>query len=271
MGCLPWDIEVDPSCCPGWLDIAEPIRTMALALAADQMWALSGRRFALCEVCVRPCKAFCITCGPTWQRPGMWGVRQGWGPYVNSDGQWFNCGCGCGAGSCCKASCAVYLDPLPVDPSQPLIVKVDGVVQDPASYQVINGKILIRAPGAGCWPDCNDLSLPDTEVGTWSADYFYGLRPPKAGLRVGGILACEIAKQCAGLKCRLPSNVTQLTRDGVSLTLDPKAFIDVGLTALPEVNAWIRQVNPYGLAQPGDVWSVDTEPPYQVTWPASTC
>lgn len=269
MGCLPWNIQVDPNCCPGWTELPESIRDQALALAADQLWALSGRRFQTCEVCIRPCKTFCICCGNTYQRPGMWGVRQGWGPYVNPQGQWVDCGCAC-ASSCCKAACAVFLDPGPADPDQPITVTIDGIVQPTDSYLVLNGNILVRRADFGCWPQCNDLTVPAADGG-WSIAYHYGLRPPAAGLRVGAILACEIAKQCAGLKCRLPSNVTQLSRDGVSLTLDPKAFIDTGLTFLPEVNAWLRQVNPYGLFQPGDVWSPDTEAPYQVTWPGRTC
>lgn len=270
MTCRPWNIQVDPNCCPGWTELPEAIRTQALAIAADQMWALSGRRFGLCEVCIRPCKTFCLCCGPKWQRPGMWGVRQGWAPYLNSEGMWSNCGCAC-SGGCCKASCAVFLDPSPLDATETPVLTIDGVVQAADSFQVLNGQLLVRSADAGCFPECNDLSAPDTEPGTWSFRYLTGLRPPASGLRAAAILACEIAKQCAGKKCRLPTNTTQLSRDGVSITLDPKAFIGAGLTYLPEVNAWLRQVNPYGLSQPGDVWSPDTEAPYQVTYPTGVC
>lgn len=274
VGCVPWDIEIDPTCCPEWTTLSEQVRADALEIATDTLWALSGRRFGFCEATIRPCKAFCLCCGPKWQIPGAWGVWGGaaalWGaggfyPYVNDEGQWVNCGCGC-EGSCCTAACAVYLDPAPA--ANILAVTVDGVVQPFDSYQVLDGRILVRSKAAGCWPTCNNLALPITQPGTWGIQYLWGLKPPKAALRHAASLACEIAKGCSGMKCRLPRNVTQLSRDGVSITLDPKEFIDAGLTGLPEVDAWLRQVNPSGLHEPGWVVSPDTMPPYQVTWPS---
>lgn len=204
-------------------------------------------------------------------RPGWWGLRTGpRGPYGNVGGLSANSGgCGCGCGTGCQSSCAVRLDPAPV--IDITSVKIDGVVQPPSTYQVIDGNLLVRSPAAGCWPTCNDLSAPDTAPGTWSATYQYGHPPTKTAMEMASIYACEIAKYCVNRRCRLTGKITSLTRDGVSIDLDPMAFIDNGLTGLPEIDLWLRMVNPHALAQPSQVWTPETLPPRQVTWPAAIC
>jgi hypothetical protein len=269
MSCEAWPIVVDPTCCPEWPDFPAAVQQRAIALATETIWALSGRQFGICTACVRPCKAFCFSCGTGCMRPGQWGQIPGWGrPYVNGAGQWTSCGCGCGAGSSCKAACAVYLDPAPVN--EIVSVKINGAAV-PGGFMVLDGNILVRAAGAGCWPECNDLASADTAAGTWSVTYTYGIKPTATALYMAAIFACEAAKLCAGLKCRLSGPITQVTRDGVSITLDPKQFIDAGLTSIPEIDRWLRAINPYGLAQRGEIWSPDTQPLRQVTWPSNVC
>lgn len=136
---------------------------------------------------------------------------------------------------------------------------------------VLDGNILVRSAGAGCWPECNDLASPDTQGGTWSVTYSYGIKPSVTALEMAAVFACEVAKLCAGVKCRLSGPITSVNRDGVSITLDPKAFIDFGLTGLPEVDRWLRVINPHGLAQRGEIWSPDSKPLRQVTWPSNVC
>lgn len=268
VACDPWPIVPDPECCPDWEQLPASARARGIRIATETIWALSGRQYQVCTACIRPCKAFCLCCGDNYMPPGYWGIRTGWGPYVNGEGRWVNCGCGCGGG-CCKAACAVRLDPGPA--IDILSVKIGGVVVPPNTYRVLDGNLLVRSAEAGCWPECNDLASPDTAAGTWSVTYSYGNKPSAVALDMAAILACEVAKLCANRKCRLSGRITQVTRDGVSVTLDPKAFIDSGLTSLPEIDQWLRVVNPYGLASQSQVWSPDTLPPKQVTWPAATC
>jgi len=265
--CDPWPIVIDADCCPDWDQLSPTARARGVRIATETIWALSGRRYQICTACVRPCRSLCLRCGDQYTPPGYWGLRHS--PYGNLNGSFSGCGCGCDVGASCKAACAVRLDPAPV--INMLSVKVDGVVVPSGSYQVIDGNLLVRAPGAGCWPRCNDLALPDTAAGTWSATYSWGNSPSAVALDMASILACEIGKFCANRKCRLSGRITQLSRDGVSITLDPKQFIDAGLTGLPEVDQWLRVVNPHGLAQASEVWSPDTLPPRQVTWPLATC
>lgn len=71
--------------------------------------------------------------------------------------------------------------------------------------------------------------------------------PPGAGERVG-ILARERYLQCVGdSRCRLPRNATSVTRQGVSVQMPtPQEIIDSGSTGLPEVDLWVRALNPGG-------------------------
>lgn len=278
MTCAPWPIVIDETCCPEWDSLPEAARARGLRIATEVIWALSGRQFQVCTACIRPCETFCLCCtGQKYMPPGWWGLGKGggvgggtgwWGPYVNGAGQWENCGCGC-AGGCCKAACAVRLDPAPA--VSITSVKIGGVAQPLDSFQVLDGNLLVRSAQAGCWPTCNDLSSPDTAAGTWSVTYQWGTAPTLTGLDMAAIFACEAAKFCANRKCRLTGRITSLSRDGVSIDLDPKAFFDNGLTGLIEVDSWLRVVNPHGLAQPSQVWSPETMPPRQVTWPLSRC
>lgn len=267
MACDPWPIVIDPECCPDWATLPVAARDRGIRIATEIIWALSGRQFQICTACVRPCKTYCMSCGDSFKRAGEWGVFYRFGNQATSAG----CGCECGnIGGCgCKSTCAVRLDPAPVIAI--LEVRIGGAVIPSGEYQVIDGHILVRDPAKGCWPKCNDLGSPNSVSGTWSVTYSYGTKASAVALDMAAILACEIAKHCMNLKCRLTGRITQLSRDGVSITLDPKAFIDEGLTSLPEIDQWLRAVNPYGLAQRGEVWSPDFQPLRQVTWPAATC
>lgn len=260
-----WPVVVDNDCCPDWASLPEAQRSRALRLATETIWALTGRQWNVCRTCVRPCESVCLSCGTGVNPPGWWGIKNPWNTYGNS-----GCGCGCATtGNCCKSSCAVRLDPAPVvDIFQ---VVVGGVVVPSDSYHVVDGNLLIKKPGTGCWPKCNDLGSPAGSPGAWSVDYSWGTVPPQTALDMAAILACELGKLCANKKCRLNGKITSLSRDGVSIELDPKAFIDVGLTGLPEVDTWIRQVNPFKLAARSEVWSPDVQRNRTVTWPSGVC
>lgn len=78
--------------------------------------------------------------------------------------------------------------------------------------------------------------------------------PPGAAQHVG-TLARERYLQCIGdNRCRLPRNTTSVTRQGVSVQLaSPQEIIDSGFTGLPEVDTWIRALNPGGDAMVSEV------------------
>lgn len=96
------------------------------------------------------------------------------------------------------------------------------------------------------WADCGD---PDTMC----VEVVIGAAPDAWALAVHAELTCELLKACNGEDCRIPTNATQVTGQGISITLSPtelKQFI-------PSVAGWVAAVNPANKTQPSKVWSPD--------------
>ncbi|WP_345410326.1 hypothetical protein [Nonomuraea salmonea] len=185
------------------------------------------------------------------------------------DGRWYN-GCGTCVTACsCGPMCEIVL-PGPVDS----IVRVmqDGVELPADAYRVDGHRTLVRTDGE-CWPDCQDLSAPPTEPGTLAVTYRQGVPVPPGGIAAASSYACELVKAvCPGQgmgACRLPARVQTISREGVTMSfVDPMDHLERGLTGLPEVDAWVRAVNPDRLAQASRVYSVDLMPARTTTWEA---
>lgn len=159
----------------------------------------------------------------------------------------------------------------PCDPSRVLLsgypvrqvteVKIDGVVldnTDDVAYGLYRWRWLVRKNDA-VWPACQNLSLDDTEEGTWSVSYTYGQDPPIAGQLAAIELACELYKACTGGECALPTGVTRVVRQGV--VIEKMAFAAWGLqdgiwkTGLTRVDAFLNNVNPSRLQRRPTIWS----------------
>lgn len=156
----------------------------------------------------------------------------------------------------------VVLGAYPV--TQVLSVKVDGNVQPVDSYELLHGRTLVRQRATADtalvgWPTCQDVTLPDTEVGTFSVDLLYGAQPPDGGVLAAQCLAAEIAKAASpGMTSRLPARVSNITREGISTAfVNTMDLIGQGYTGLPEVDLWLRAVNPAKLTRRARVWSPD--------------
>jgi hypothetical protein len=67
------------------------------------------------------------------------------------------------------------------------------------------------------------------------------------------VLAMEYARACSGGKCRLPTGVTSVVRQGVSYTVAAGAFPG-GVTGIREVDSFIALWNPDALRQTPKVW-----------------
>lgn len=239
---LRWPCETD-TVSPGMLESA--------ALAATEILdALTGYQFGLCTVTLRPCRDECGPGSPwpgeSWPRPALVG------------GQWFNMVCGdCTTGCSCTAVSTVRL-PAPVH--DVIEILIGGTPLEPGDWLLYDSSLLVRASGLS-WPDCNDLSLPDTEPGTWSITAEYGQPVPESGQWAAGELACEWLRGLAGEDCRIPANVTQLVRQGVTLSFpDITQALNDGLTGLGMVDRFVRAVNPHGLRTRSRTYSVDHPP-----------
>lgn len=227
----------------------------AVSMATETLWSLTGMRFGTCQITLRPCARDCHTAaffddfGPPWT-----GARSYPQPALIG-GQWFNLTCGGCAGACSCTTVSEALLPAPVHTI--VEVTVDGAVLPTTAYRVDNHRLLVRLDGE-TWPRCNNLSLADTEPGTWSVTATYGEAIPEGGALAMGELACEIAKAADGQDCRLPPGVQQLARQGVTISYpDIGELFAKGRTGLYLTDMFISTWNPGNLRQRSRVYRVD--------------
>lgn len=154
-------------------------------------------------------------------------------------------GCWCRSGCGCDASPYVLLDG-PVGRIDE--VRVNGEVLPATAYHVENGNRLVRTDG-GRWPSCIGWDFTVT--------YLQGYPVDIIGAHVGGILALEYLKAIRGERgCRLPDGIKTITRAGIAMEFNTEMFAG-GVTGIPEVDAWVRQWNPFGMVTRPRVYSVD--------------
>lgn len=237
----------------------------AVSMATEVLWSLSGQRFGICEVTLRPCRDECAqgfgTLSDWWAGVGIapftatGGPRPWW-----ADGVWHNVCGGCTSGcSCTQLQEAI----LPAPTREVLEVRLNGVVLNPDAYRVDENRRLVRTDG-GVWPYCQDMAKNDSEPGTWSVTITVGETVPTLARRAVADLAAEFAKDCAGEECRVPYDVTSLSRQGITLDFgNPNVEnIDslVRLLGLRTVRLFLATYNPGKLRQRGKVYDVNTMP-----------
>ena len=213
--------------------------------ASAALYQVSGRQFpGVCERTVRPARTSC-SCwsmpssgfGPYWWTGTVWGFGgpPGW---YNQRGDRLGC----------DPMSRVRLAGYPV--REILEVKIDGTVLpefDPGSgarnWRLDDWRWLTRmnTPAAAgvpmtpnFWPGCQDMSLDDTETGTFSIKYRWGSDVPDLGKSAAVEIANQLFLACGGSACTLPPGVTKVVRQGIE--------IDRGLLA-----NWIDQSKPTGL------------------------
>lgn len=232
-------------------------RNGAEDMAVAVLFALSGRQFGVCSTTVRPCRIeHSIGNGfGRWDRglyglDGFGGDYSGYGlvtSYVLSwegDMGWVNLPCGC-AGRCRVAGPRLIHLPGPAQSIES--ITVNGTVLDPSEYKLEQNR-LYRI--GGIWPG-QDLSRPEGEMGTWSVTYGRGIPVPAGVDMLTGQLALEMLNAATNAnKCRLPRNVTAVSRNGISYQVyDPTTFYAAGKTGLPEIDLWLMGVNPNHIMQ----------------------
>lgn len=236
-------------------------------VAAELLFGLTGQRFGpSCPVTVRPCRRQCADAYASFLYQG--GPYQRTGPFIPYmfRGQMFNASlCGCASDCHCGPElCEVYL-PGPV--YDIVSVDIDGVTIDPATYNILDGRYLVRrsdvaadADGGPCWPSCQDMSLPPGEPGTFTVVYRTGIPLPAMGVAALSELASHYIKGCDGCGCGIGTrnNLSRLSRQGVDLEFaDPQQILSDGRTGLPLVDLFIHTVNPSKLPQQMRVLSPD--------------
>jgi hypothetical protein len=239
--CVPF--EIDPACCTGWDELDPELQARATELAWSTLRVLTAGRVGNCPVTVRPCLSPpCDVCRDIWMMP------------LNRNGHWMNFACPVNKCSCARL-CEIVL-PGPV--VEVTAVEWGGEALPLSAFRIDNGNRLIRQDGE-CFPSCQRMDQPLGAPCTLGITYVPGVAPGPSGAWAAGVLACEFTKACTGAKCRLPSSVTSISRQGVSMEIDTGMFGN-GLTGIREVDAYILSVNPHALRTPSMVWSPDLEP-----------
>lgn len=232
-----------------------PVTGFAVAMATETLWALSGMRFGLCNVTLRPCRRECFT---TPFPPDGWAQWPWTGTYPQPaliGGSWFNLVCGSCPGTCSCTTVSEFVLPAPVH--EIIEIKIDGTPMASGAYRLDNNRIVVRTDG-GQWPFCNDLSLDDTEPGTWSVTATFGEVIPDGARLAMGQLVCEIIRAALGGDCKLPAGIQQLVRQGVTISYpDVGELFRQGRTGLYLVDMFLAAWNPYNLRQRSRVYRVD--------------
>jgi hypothetical protein len=244
--CSDWVTLEDVRACSRCSDegtVSDEAIESAIAQASEILFHLSGRQFSgECEGEVRPCARSSWYPIPQWWRNtfSRYGMNSNyssyWGICLSNHEPWRDGGCG----SISELKLGVEIL------REVTQVKIDGAVIPATDYRVDDYGYLVRIEPAGYgWPTCQDLRLPDTDPNTWSVQFTYGKDIPESGQRAAIDLACELALLCAGGDCRLPERITNISRQGISMTvLDPFDFLERGKVGIYSVDLFLRTFNP---------------------------
>lgn len=244
---------VDPACFDeDWEALDPTVKARAQALASTTLNRLTGYRVGGCPLTVRPCKKGCAGAWPSYYDRYAWSGSLGSFWPMNWSGVWIN-SCGCSTECSCTMLCTVTL-PAPVGAVYE--VAVDGMILPDTDYRVDGNSLVWTGTGDCPWPVCQDMSLPDTEPGTFSVTYLNSYPVDQLGAYACAVLAMEYARACAGDACRLPDGITAVVRQGVSFEITTGAFPG-GLTGIKEVDSYLALWNPEGIRQAPSVWSPD--------------
>jgi hypothetical protein len=214
----PWPVDAE-TCGLADLDPDSPVFASAVATASSIMTRLSAYTVGTCEAQIRPL-TLCREC-------------RSW---------------------CCGGADAIYL----VGPFSLNVWEVTTVSLGPDAYPTDSwrfdreDRMLYRVP-PDVWPTRDERwSAPGTGE-AFVVDAVIGVPPDDWALDVASRLVKELVLSCTGGKCRLPSNATSVTSQGVTVRLRD---IEVN-TFIPELAAWVNAVNPHGARLPGAVFSPD--------------
>lgn len=231
--CSPWVDAIDVAACCGLSEDCDGDAMAALAAVATEaslaLYEISGRIFTgLCESVVRPARQPC----------GCWGQSEsmGLGPWAwiggAYGGGWWTNECGDRIG--CTPTSYVRLAGYPV--RQITQILIDGVIIPQVAgldagdgihfggYRLDRHRRLTRLsiPGppvvAQTWPSCQDMTLADTQPGTFSITYVHGVDPPLLAKQAAAQLACQLFLSCGSDgECVLPAGVTRVDRQGITV------------------------------------------------------
>ena len=155
---------------------------------------------------------------------------------------------------------------LPYAVTEIVQVKIDGEVIPEDEYELRDFKSLVRirptrstVPVARYgWPTSQIMDLPDTEPGTFSVTYKFGIGPPASGMLAVRKLAEVFALPLLGDTNSYPKRVTSVARQGVTAAItDVMDLLQKGMLGIYECDVFLNSVNPHKLQRQSFVWSPD--------------
>lgn len=238
----------------------------AATAASEVLYELSGRIYT-------------GQCGPHTIRPVSRPTdadTRTWGAMLSPMG-WFSSwgmASSYGAGSPGVRSHYYSSDPptirLPYPVTEILQVLIDGVIIPADEYELRNNVELVRIrPTASFtpterwgWPTSQIMDLPDSQEGTFSVTFRFGIDPPAAGQLAAKKLGEMLALPQLGDTTAYPNRVTSIARQGV--TMQVASVIDLlekKSSGIYEVDLFLNAVNPDRLKRQATVWSPDVARP----------
>lgn len=214
----PWPVDVD-SCGLADLNEDDPIFIAAVATASSIMTRLSAYTVGTCEAEIRPLN-LCPDC-------------RSW---------------------CCGGADSIYLrGPFSIPVWDVTRVRLGADEYPLTSWRFDrDSRMLYRVP-PDVWPRKDEKWSAAGEGEAFVVDAVIGTPADAWALDVAARLVKELYLSCTDKKCRLPSNVTTVTSQGITVRLRD---LEIN-TFIPELGAWMNGVNPHNARLPGAVFSPD--------------
>lgn len=229
---------------PGlWFDLAEldnpsdPYAEYAAYAASYLLWGLTGRKYhGVSTITERyVCPEYDIPANCSWVGHRTFRTADGVFGYVPDGGINHQ-----------SLHTRIRLRQQPV--RKIVSLTVNGEAIPSANFYLRNGSDLVMDNGS-----CNFTLCDAPEV-----TYIYGVAPPSLGKLAAIDLAEEFIKNYNGEPCSLPSNVTSIQRQNISIEMfDPQDFLDKGRIGLYSVDLFIAWANPSKAKKPAKVFSPD--------------
>lgn len=252
-------------------EVEELAAEQAELLAWSSMLSLTAGRVTACPATVRP---VCWRCqSQTWITAPSWlsTPSTGWGNVyatgiIGGEIPFGVFGGETGLGDCDGSGYGKYID-LERPVGSIASVSIDGVLLAPSAYRLEDARL--RRIDGSVWPTTQNFDAV-TGTGVFEVSYYQGQRPGALFSWAVGQLAAEFylaMVETKGKRCRLPDNVTAVTRQGVTYQVNAGLFAD-GVTGIREIDAVLRHYNPNALKQATVVMSHDTvaRRPKHITW-----
>lgn len=265
--CSSWIAGADVAGCCDAAKGVDPVLLNAVAIEASMaLFEISGRQFpGLCARTVRPQRT---DCGCGWGSSSGLPFYWSWsGAGPGGWGWWRENGDHIG----CNPMSVVRLAGYPVRAITS--VKIDGVVlpavdsKGNPNYRLDHWRELVRMADPGppysqrLWPGCQNMDLDDTQPGTFSVGYQWGVDPPQLGRDAAAALGCQIWKQCLNQACALPTGATKIVRQGVEVDRGLLAnwFDPTKGTGIPTLDLFLKAYWPTRATRRSAVWSPDVQ------------